>query len=213
MHGMIILDPKPGWANSLYGELRPGAHVIVVGGHDDGIEARRAGFEIRDALLLLREGASFGFVLRKPLDALNVAEHALVHNTCVMWIDGCRVATTDNLNGGTYSNHLGRLRAAMRPGDDRDEVAGGSYAKRADREFVQPSGRWPANLLLVHMEGCRQEGSDAICAHGCPIAVLDGQGEDSGRASRFYPQAQDRAALSAWLERLLFGPKHDTPSS
>jgi hypothetical protein len=51
------------------------------------------------------------------------------------------VATDDNLNGGAYSNGSKDLSAAT------------SYATGINAgEFVQPGGRWPANLILSYNE-------------------------------------------------------------
>ena len=37
-------------------------------------------------------------------------------------------------------------------------------------------GRWPANVILQHLDGC-----GGVCEPGCPVTRLDG-------ASRFYKQ-------------------------
>jgi len=73
-------------------------------------------------------------VARKPLIG-TVAENVLTYGTGGLNIDGSRIGTTDNLNGGGYSggtpktmfNGLGRLEPS---------------------DFEQPSGRWPANVIL-----------------------------------------------------------------
>ena len=79
-------------------------------------------------------------VARKPLIG-TVAENVLRHGTGALNIDGCRVETTDNLNGGAYSNGAKDLSKAT------------SYATGVNAgEFVQPAGRWPANLILTYPE-------------------------------------------------------------
>ena len=50
-------------------------------------------------------------------------------------VDGCRVRTTDSLNGGTYRGTPSKV------------TGEGWRMANAQREFVQPAGRWPANLL------------------------------------------------------------------
>jgi hypothetical protein len=72
---------------------------------------------------------------RKPLIG-TVAANVLAHGTGALNIDGCRVATAENLNGGAYSNGSKDL-------DDATSYATGVNAG----EFVQPTGRWPANLI------------------------------------------------------------------
>ena len=77
---------------------------------------------------------------RKPF-ASTVAANVLAHGTGALNIDGCRVATDDDLNGGAYSNGSKDL-------DDATSYATGVNAG----EFVQPTGRWPANLILSYNE-------------------------------------------------------------
>ena len=76
---------------------------------------------------------------------LTVAANVLEHGTGALNIDGCRVATAENLNGGAYSNGSKDL-------DDATSYATGVNAG----EFVQPTGRWPANLI--------HDGSDEVVA-------------------------------------------------
>ena len=83
-------------------------------------------------------------VARKPLEG-TVAENVLAHGTGALNIDGCRVLTDDDLNGGRYS-------------DNKQSDDGNSYERgineRSDRDYVQPAGRWPANLI--------HDGSDEV---------------------------------------------------
>lgn len=84
-------------------------------------------------------------VARKPLVG-TVAENVLQHGTGALNIDGCRITTSDNLNGGAYADN----------GSDRHD---GTTAWRYKRdggagEFEQPTGRWPANLI--------HDGSDEV---------------------------------------------------
>jgi site-specific DNA-methyltransferase (adenine-specific) len=83
---------------------------------------------------------------RKPLSG-TVAANVLEYGTGGLNIDGCRIKTTENLNGGTYSG--GKRNPA--PGDERSSIAAGRYGedgRLTPEDFVQPSGRWPANLVL-----------------------------------------------------------------
>jgi len=77
---------------------------------------------------------------RKPLSG-TVADNVLEHGTGAINVDGCRVETADGLNGGAY-----------RTGDYSENTGAGiTFFKGIEngcgREFVQPSGRWPANIL------------------------------------------------------------------
>jgi site-specific DNA-methyltransferase (adenine-specific) len=75
-------------------------------------------------------------VARKPLIG-TVAENVLEHGTGGLNIDGCRVGTDENLNGGAYS--------PSPDGMSQNDVYGKYYKKPG--EYVQPAGRWPANLI------------------------------------------------------------------
>lgn len=86
-------------------------------------------------------------VARKPLIG-TVAENVLAHGTGALHIDACRVPTDDDLNGGAYS--------AERQESASEWASTGSLHKSTGQAFVQPAGRWPANL--VH------DGSDQVLA-------------------------------------------------
>lgn len=79
-------------------------------------------------------------VARKPFKG-TVAANVLENGTGAINIDGCRVATGDDLSGGAYS----------------DTERKNQFFKALDAgagEYVQPSGRWPANLI--------HDGSDEV---------------------------------------------------
>lgn len=86
-------------------------------------------------------------VARKPL-AGTVAENVLAHGTGAINVDGCRIPTDDNLNGGAYAK-APTERAEMWGAD-----AGNSWVRGGAGEFVPPPGRWPANLI--------HDGSDEV---------------------------------------------------
>lgn len=93
-------------------------------------------------------------VARKPLDG-TVASNVLKWGTGALNIDGCRVPTDDNLNGGAYSKN--GHRSGLK-GDIRNSAGAGMFApgKTVEGEYRQPLGRFPANL--VH------DGSDEVLA-------------------------------------------------
>lgn len=72
-------------------------------------------------------------VARKPFKG-TVAANVLEWGTGAINIDGCRVATVDDLNGGAYSDT-----------ERKNKFFKGLGAGAG--EYVQPSGRWPANLI------------------------------------------------------------------
>lgn len=84
---------------------------------------------------------------RKPLTG-TVAATVLQHGTGALNIDGCRIATDENLNGGTYSSGGNQFGL---PGDNRNKRGQGMFAEGAGRlpgQYEPPSGRWPANVVL-----------------------------------------------------------------
>ena len=72
---------------------------------------------------------------RKPLIG-TVADNVLAWSVGGINIDGCRIATDDNLNGGAYASS----------GTERND--GWGMQRGGAGEYVQPSGRWPANIIL-----------------------------------------------------------------
>jgi site-specific DNA-methyltransferase (adenine-specific) len=73
---------------------------------------------------------------RKPLCG-TVADNVMTWGVGALNIDGTRIETKDNLNGGSYSNTT----------RDDDEYFNGKKPGGAG-QFVQPIGRWPANVIL-----------------------------------------------------------------
>jgi site-specific DNA-methyltransferase (adenine-specific) len=111
------------------------------------------------------------WLFRKPLIG-TVAENVTRFGTGALNIDGCRVGTADNLNGGAYA----KLGTERHDGDaswryKRDGGAG---------EFSQPKGRWPANFVISHDPACGEQ-----CVPGCPALLLDAQsGETASREGK-----------------------------
>jgi DNA modification methylase len=81
---------------------------------------------------------------RKPLIG-TVAANVLAHGTGAINIDGCRVATGEDLNGGRYSDN--------KQGDDGNTYGSGINL-RSMPDYSQPLGRWPANII--------HDGSDEV---------------------------------------------------
>jgi hypothetical protein len=89
---------------------------------------------------------------RKPLED-TIAQNVMKHGVGGINIDGCRVHTRDNLNGGAYS--VGGNRSTL-AGDDRNAKGAGMFAagKTANDDYNQPNGRFPANFM--------HDGSDEV---------------------------------------------------
>lgn len=83
-------------------------------------------------------------VLRKPVSEGSVAKNVLKHGTGALNIDKSRIGTTD----------LVQKQAAHRGNPFTVENPDRPYTPREYRS----DGRWPANLILQHLDGCRCEG-------------------------------------------------------
>lgn len=149
----------------------------------------------------------------KPLDG-TFAHNALAHGVAGLNVDGCRLETADNLNGGTYSSSGNRKGL---PGDSRSGKAAGMFEGGGGRlpgQFVAPAGRWPPNVMLDEDAAAMLDGQTGERAAGARPAWRGGsmgyggdrpdatRGErvvlDAGGASRFFycPKASpaDRSA-------------------
>jgi DNA modification methylase len=89
-------------------------------------------------------------VARKPLSEKSVAENVLKWGTGGINIDGCRVETTDSLIGGGYTgkNNMGTANYALKDGRKTPPTN-----KLSKEDFIQPEGRFPANIILDEIAG------------------------------------------------------------
>lgn len=78
-------------------------------------------------------------ILRKPLEG-SVAENTLKHGCGAINIDATRISTSDNLNGGAYAEN---------PTERHDRKENWRYERGGAGDYEQPSGRWPANFILI----------------------------------------------------------------
>jgi len=100
-------------------------------------------------------------VLRKPLSESTVAANTLKHGTGGLNIDASRIAST--------GDHM----RPFQPTNNDREVYG---AQTGFQPTNHTGGRWPANVILQHLDGCRCDGvANWICEPGCPVARLDEQ--------------------------------------
>ncbi len=102
-------------------------------------------------------------LLRKPVSEGTVASNVLKHGVGAINIEASRISTQDSLDGGAYAKN------PTPRADSYDmwtsERKGDSQAmRRGFADYEQPAGRWPANLILQHLPGCRCEGTRRIKA-------------------------------------------------
>jgi len=114
-------------------------------------------------------------VLRKPLSEGTVAANTLKHGTGGLNIDASRIASDgSHIVTGVVRRGKDNLMA------DRSGIGDGPGMYAAGSSYVpsdaQKLGRWPANVILQHLDGCRCDGvANWICEPGCPVARLDEQ--------------------------------------
>lgn len=188
------------WAEALR-VLKPGGHLLAFSGsrtyHRMVVAIEDAGFEIRDQIMWLYgsgfpksrnldgEWEGWGTALkpahepicvaRKALaKGLTVAANAVAHGTGALNIDGCRIETSESLNGGAYAETGGRNVSGSLHAGSGMNVAG----KTVGVEFVQPAGRWPANVI--------HDGSDEVLAMfpDAPGQMADASTSTSARVAQ-----------------------------
>jgi hypothetical protein len=94
-------------------------------------------------------------VLRKPCSESTVAANVLKHGAGALNIDGARVGPPFVSAGGNNFD-------AWRSGEDRTDRP----SAHGTTESRIAHGRWPANLVLQHLEGCVQDGSKTVKGAG-----------------------------------------------
>ncbi len=164
MYSAAIIAARPSWSDRLGGLLHPGAHVILLSDHEGhAIEARQAGFELRDTLLLCwPQLSSFAFLLRRPFEGTT---HIQVETSGsgALNVDACRIgAHTDELvvHSGEQAPFTEAHEGYKRPGR--------SMYTHKPKERTGPAnslGRWPANIVFIHGPSCRRAGEARVEGH------------------------------------------------
>lgn len=120
---------------------------------------------------------------RKPLSG-TVAANVMEHGTGALNIDGCRIETEDDLNGGGYG------------GDLRDPNPTSYGLRRGIGQFVQPTGRWPANVCLDEeaadlLDSQTGPSSSSSSSMELPRTPGDARGQDHGGTGLYTTRGHD----------------------
>jgi site-specific DNA-methyltransferase (adenine-specific) len=92
---------------------------------------------------------------RKPLEkGLSIAENILKWGVGGINIDASRIGTNENLNGGAYSENK------------KSDGEWGTMHEFVGKEYEQPQGRFPANIILTHHEDCECKGTKKVKSDG-----------------------------------------------
>jgi site-specific DNA-methyltransferase (adenine-specific) len=182
------------WAEQALTVLKPSHYLLAFGGtrtwHRLACAIEDAGFEIRDTLMwLYGSGFPKGKACLKPAwEPIILARKPGPMRE--LGIEECRIATDDDLNGGAFTP---RARGTGWEGSGGMHKAGAHAAG----EYVQPAGRWPANVILDEaaaglvdeQTGERRSAGDYPSDSDTTGMFGVTQGHlyaDSGGASRFY---------------------------
>jgi DNA modification methylase len=151
--------------------LKPGGHLLAFFGtrtyHRGVVQIEDAGFDVRDQIGWAygsgfpksHNGPWGGTALKPAWEPICMAQKPrvgtveanwLAYSTGALNIDSCRVETNESLNGGAYAKQGGRSESQSLHGGSGMNQPG----KTVGVEFVQPAGRWPANLI--------HDGSDEV---------------------------------------------------
>jgi hypothetical protein len=186
--------------------MTPGSYIVVLADHFEAdrvaVEGRRAGWELRDTLLVLRPGpsAGFAFLFRKPVEEGTVADQMVQTGTGGINIEACRIGSTKRVPGSLSRNDLKGF--GERPGR-----IGQSFE---DSGHDPNLGRWPPNVVLVHAPGCRNVGTKkakatsihgtATCIRRSGVHAEAGGHQTIGREQpvKGYADAEGQEAIPAW---------------
>ena len=112
-------------------------------------------------------------VLRKPCSESTVSANTLKHGVGAYNIDAVRVAHGSDVNldavqrqqsagGGSVGNHFGA----------------GSLVGTVIPTY-SPAGRWPANVILQHLDGCRCDGIKKVKGIGGGASSVERTGDNA----------------------------------
>ena len=93
-------------------------------------------------------------VLRKPCSESPVAANVLKHGTGALNVNGCRVEGAPRVPG--------TVRPGGAPSGAGSTLTGNSRDRQMAYAAQPPEGRWPANIVLQHLGGCRCEGTKEV---------------------------------------------------
>jgi hypothetical protein len=173
------MNPWVEWMTEVMREAlrvcKPGAHALVWAlprtSHWTGSALELAGWQVRDVVThmfgsgfpkshnldgglgtALKPAAEFWWLARKPL-GMTVEACVAAYGTGALNIDACRIGTGDTLSFGSRAIGDGVKYGEQRP---ENQTPGEQ----------NPSGRWPANVVLGHSEGCVPTGTRRVKPKG-----------------------------------------------
>jgi len=147
-------------------------------------------------------------LLRKPLSEGTVASNVLKHGCGGLNIDASRIPSDgSHIVTGVVRRGKDNLMA------DRTGIGDGPGMYAAGSSYVpsdaQKLGRWPANVILQHLDGCRRDGVKRV--KGSPKTYVrkapgknqnvysEGIGQDEGTISLNYGDKDGKETIANWI--------------
>ena len=122
-------------------------------------------------------------VLRKPLSEGTVASNVLKHGTGGLNIDASRITSHgDRANESGGGAGAGQYDDGVRSRTEERTYGGTLGGRVAD---PHPGGRWPANVILQHLDGCRCEGVKRVKGSSCRSDHI-GKGREGDHTNGIY---------------------------
>lgn len=178
-----IVSARPAWTERLIGRLRPGALAIVLSSSElEAVAGRRAGFELRDTILLLwPQMTSFAFLFRSPIGS-GLLDQIEESGTGMLNIQMCRIGSGADKGIWPITDRSGRK--------SMNSAADGSLNHPVETDTT--IGRWPTNVLLIHGPSCQRVGERRVEGHkGYP----NGPG---GSSTQFSQKGVPTTRSSSW---------------
>ena len=138
-------------------------------------------------------------VLRKPLSEGTVAANVVKHGCGGLNIDASRVSG----GGGTTRSHQMDYPKTADGKEDRS----GSWARTGHGIVETGKGRWPANLILQHLDGCRCDGVKKVSkGGGSGVASRNHEhqagfleGKDTGGFNTSHYGSDGKESVANWI--------------
>ena len=138
-------------------------------------------------------------VLRKPCSESTVAANVLRYGTGALNIDASRVAHANPSDLDAHRKMVEAIKA--RGGSMANSWKNSSDLSGAND--VSTGGRWPANLVLQHLDGCVQEGVKKVRVVGCTakkaLHIYEGDFLGGVRTSMANYASKGTETVAAWV--------------
>ena len=173
----------------LFENLLPGQFVWIFGGYLDALEARRAGLQLRDTVLVVGDKTETAFLFRKPLEG-TLGQTVLKYATGVLHIDSGRINESSRWPSNLLLVHSSTCNSKCTTGCAIEALTHFGIKTSGSGCFIRKSSASFGYAPNSYGKESRPEGTEMI-SYG-----------DSGYASRFFPQFENTEAAYNWLNAI-----------